>query len=117
MDILPYFRETWLAFCGRGCWPGAERALSIPAMLLVVQRGLRAQQRWCGSQSFMPQLLTVATCSQIIAEEPFVMLLITKKTILLIACYPQIVEIRYGLEASIYSVCSWDGTRNLTCSS
>lgn len=116
MDVLPCFRQTWLAFCCRRCWPGAERALSIPSMLLVVQRGLRDQQRWCGSQSFMPQHLTVTTCSQMMAEVPFVMLLITKN-ISLIACYPQTVEIRCGLETSIYSVCNWDGTGNLTCSS
>lgn len=52
--------------------------LSISAMLLVGQRGPTSQQRWCVSLSFTPQHLPVATRSRVIAEEPFVMLLITK---------------------------------------
>lgn len=93
MDALTSLRETWQAFCRRGYWPGAERALSILAILLAAQKGLRAQQRWCGSLNFMPQHLPVAMCGQIITQEPFVLLSIIKN-ISVIASYPQIGEVQ-----------------------
>lgn len=84
-DAMASCRGICLALCCRGCWSGAERALSVPAMWLAAPSDLRAQQRWCGSLSFMLQLSPAAACSQMVTREPFEMFSITRSISLILS--------------------------------